>query len=327
MREVFKCNGEDLAKVLYYYGLISDAQDATGKIVCPFHADVNPSMGIDLVDGRYFCFGCQKSGDAFSFVKEANLDKNDLENCLEYFRILKSNKVNKMQYSHRVKKKKYSRQSYLEAWDYYHGLSKIDWRKDESEEVVEAKEYMLGRGFLPETLNICSAKVTYNYSYPIIFPMLDNGKFKGWVCRTDKPHIEKKRKYLYNEGFARRTTLVGTYGSKDYVIVVEGYMDRLRTIQNLARLGIEEDVVAILGWKMSAEQIQKLRDAGVVHIVSALDNDECGRKGTQYLRTKFSVTRFCYLKGIKDPGEMTTKRFLKMYYKTIEKLARDKRKQ
>ena len=126
--------------------------------------------------------------------------------------------------------------------------------------------------------------------------------------------VEQERKYLYNEGFSRVNTLVGRYGKKDYVIVVEGYMDRLKFVQN----GVD-DVVAILGWKMSQEQEQKLRDAGVKYIISALDNDECGRKGTAYLKTRFKVIRFCYLKGIKDPGDMTSVTFDKMYSRTMQK--------
>ena len=172
---------------------------------------------------------------------------------------------------------------------------------------------MTKRGFKSGTLHKCKAKVTYNKSYGIIFPMLDNGKFKGWVCRTMRKDIEKRRKYLYNEGFSRATTLVGDYGTKDYVFVVEGYMDRLKFVQ----FG-EDNVVAILGWKMSPQQIQKLKDKGITKVISALDNDECGRKGTKFLEQHFKVTRFKYLKGVKDPGDMTQELFDKMFKKTME---------
>lgn len=322
----FDCGGKELAKVLCYYGLMPESASTEQKIICPFHNDIAPSMSLDFGAGRFFCFGCQESGDAFQFVRKMNKDKNDLQAGLEYFKILKSNKVKRVDLTGRVKKKKEDKQAYDEAHDYYYGLSKVDWYKPKSEEVVETKEYMKHRGFKAKTLNMSGAKVTYNYSYPIVFPMLDNGVFHGWVCRTDKPNVEAKRKYLYNEGFSRRNTLVGTYGNKDYVIVVEGYMDRLKMIQNMESLGISEDVVAILGWRMTNEQIAKLKNAGVNYVISALDNDKCGRQGTDFLRTKFGVTRFCYLKGYKDPGEMSKSVFLKMYQKTLNKLAQDRRK-
>ena len=323
----FHCGGKQLAQVLYYYGLIPNTTNVEQKVPCPFHNDINPSMMVDLSSGKFFCFGCQQTGDAFKFVKLMHPDKNELQSGLQYFKILKSKKVSKVDLSDRTKPKKESKQAYDEACDYYYGLSKVDWLdKDANEEVVEARKYMLSRGFKPSTLNQCHAKVTYNYSYPIIFPMLDNGEFRGWVCRTDKKKVEQKRKYLYNEGFARKNTLVGTYGNKDYVFVVEGYMDRLKMMQNLSCIGKQEDVVAILGWKMSVEHIHKLKSSGVKYVISALDNDECGCKGTEYLKSKFDVIRFSYMKGIKDPGDMDVGRFRKMYNKTMNKLAQDRQK-
>lgn len=310
-------NGEALAKVLWYYNLIPDTASLTQKIVCPFHDDVNPSMIVNFEDGSWFCFGCGLAGDAKKFVKlmEAKYNHlNDLQALQKYFQILKSDKCSNIYIDiHQKSQKPLQKDLYNEAYDYYHGLKKVNWRDSDEPEVITAKEYMSKRGFNPKTLHKCKAKVTYNKSYGIIFPMLDNGKFKGWVCRTMIKSIEERRKYLYNEGFSRATTLVGDYGSKDYVFVVEGYMDRLKFIQ----FG-EENVVAILGWKMSPQQIQKLKDKGITKIISALDNDECGRKGTEFLKKHFNVTRFKYLKGVKDPGEMTKELFTKMINKTMK---------
>ena len=240
-------NGESLAKVLWYYNLIPDTASLSQKIVCPFHDDVNPSMIVNLEDGSWFCFGCGLTGDAKKFVKlmesKYNNGLNDLQAYQKYLRILKSDKCSKIHIGIRQKSQKpLQRDLYNEAYDYYHGLKKVNWRDSDEPEVVAAKEYMTKRGFKPSTLHKCKAKVTYNKSYGIIFPMLDNGKFKGWVCRTMIKSIEERRKYLYNEGFSRATTLVGNYGTKDYVFVVEGYMDRLKFVQ----FG-EDNVVAILG--------------------------------------------------------------------------------
>ncbi len=309
-------SGEELAKVLWYYNMIPDTASSNQKIVCPFHGDVNPSMIVNLEDGSWFCFGCGRTGDAFKFVKEMESDNhlNDLQAYKKYMQILKSDKCSGITRSIIQKSQKPpQRDLYNQAYDYYHGLAKVNWKSSDESEVVQAKEYMSDRGFSPKALHKCNAKVTYNRSYGLIFPMLDNGKFKGWVCRTMVKAIEKKRKYLYNEGFSRATTLVGDYGKKDYVIVVEGYMDRLKFVQ----FG-EENVVAILGWKMSNEQIQKLKDKGINRVISALDNDTCGKKGTEYLKRFFDVTKFSYLKGVKDPGEMTQELFDKMFSRTMK---------
>src|SRR5713226_3034115 len=38
--------------------------------LCPFHDERTPSFGIDPVQKVYYCFGCQASGDVFTFVQE-----------------------------------------------------------------------------------------------------------------------------------------------------------------------------------------------------------------------------------------------------------------
>ena len=309
--------GTKLAKVLWYYNLIPSTTCLSQKIVCPFHKDINPSMIVNLEDGSWFCFGCNLTGDAVKFVKLMEAQHNglnDLQAYRKYLQILKSDKCSGIQLDRSpVKQKPLQRQLYNEAYDYYHGLKKVFWDDPVTQEIVDARNYMAKRGFDTKTLTKCGAKVTYNNNYGLIFPMLDNKKFKGWVCRTMVKAVEEKRKYLYNEGFSRATTLVGDYGAKDYVFVVEGYMDRLKFVQ----FG-EENVVAILGWKMSPQQIEKLKSKGITKVISALDNDDCGRKGTAFLKKHFEVTRFAYLKGVKDPGDMTQETFEKMLNKTMK---------
>ncbi len=39
--------------------------------LCPFHEERTPSFGIDPQQKVYYCFGCQASGDLFTFVQEA----------------------------------------------------------------------------------------------------------------------------------------------------------------------------------------------------------------------------------------------------------------
>lgn len=314
--------GEDLARVLLCYGYEIDVNAAVQKIVCPFHDDVNPSMMVNLENGSWFCFGCNMSGDARSFVRliEGMRDGcNELEALKRYVKMLKSNKAVKIELKANLKRRRRpSRQLYDEAYDYYHGLSKTAWKDSDDPEVSLVCQYMLDRGFTCETLQECGAKLNFSNSYKLIFPMLDNGKFKGWVCRTTLKDVEKKRKYLYNEGFSRATTLVGNYEDEDYVIVVEGYMDRLKLVQ----LGVK-NAVAILGWKMTAEQIMKLKAAGIRHVISALDNDDCGRRGTRWLARHFTVTRWSYLKGVKDPGDFTEETFSRMHARTMRRFRKD----
>jgi DNA primase len=38
--------------------------------LCPFHQEKTPSFSVSLDKGLYYCFGCQRSGDAITFVRE-----------------------------------------------------------------------------------------------------------------------------------------------------------------------------------------------------------------------------------------------------------------
>lgn len=311
-------DGEKLARVLMHYRLITDTYSLQYKIVCPFHADQNPSMLVDLSDGRWFCFGCQKSGDAQGFVRLMEKQYhglNDLQAYKRYQKILSSTEYSDIKITTATKRerKRHNAQLYAEAYDFYHGLSQVDWtREDLPEYMHDCREYMLQRGFTAEMLNFCGCRYTYQRNYELIFPMYDNGKFRGWVSRTRIPEVAEKRKYLYNEGFRRATTVVGEYRNCSTVYIVEGYMDRLKLVQ----LGIP-NAVAILGWKASNQQIQRLQAQGIRHVISALDNDDCGRRGTEWLRKHFVVTRFRYLKGIKDPGDFTAETFSRMNGRTL----------
>lgn len=273
---------------------------------------------INLNEGVFYCFGCNASGNAIDFVKLANHDLDDLSVFFKYFSILKSKKtrsVGKRKFAIKNEKESIEEKEHLldVAHDYYFGLKTVDWF-----DIQDEAEYMKNRGFLPKTLNNCKAKLTMNRNYPIVFPMFDLGEFKGWVCRTTDPKIEKKRKYLYNKGFSRRSTLVGDYKSKT-VVLVEGYMDHLKFKQ----AGVK-NVAAILGWKITEQQINKLKANGVKTIISALDKDTCGNKGTEVLKKHFEVLRFQFPDSVKDPGDMNKKQF-KIAIEKTKNLRRNKR--
>src|SRR5690606_32746141 len=132
---------------------------------------------------------------------------------------------------------------------------------------------------------------------------LDMGEFKGYVCRTTDKHVEKRRKYLYNKGFSRKDTISGDYGAKT-IVLCEGHIDRVK----LNQFGLKH-VGAILGWKLSNGQLEKLKKQGVENVISALDMDKPGQEGTEYLKKFFNVIRFQFPRGAKDPGDLDENSF------------------
>ena len=278
--------------VLKHYDLFQPL--SSYKVICPFHGDKNPSMLIDLDNARYYCFGCEAHGSTYDLIRAFNPDYTQFElvRCLK--RILNSTEEKEERKIIKVEEKKLNMQA---VRDYFYNLPKVDWYKTDD----PAKQYIKNRGFKMRTLNMIDARINATDQYKIVFPIMDNGVFRGYVGRTTDSEIEKKRKYIYNTGFRRSKTLAGVYSGSS-VLVVEGYLDMLKARQN----GVKS-VVAVLGWKMSEKQQKKLLHRGIKTIVCGLDNDQAGEKGYAYLSSldRFKVVRLKYPDGVKDFGEVT----------------------
>jgi DNA primase len=293
--------GQKLAKVLSYYNMLDNANLSDKfKVICPFHEDLKPSMLVDLVKGYFYCFGCDKKGDALDFV--ANIEKgNSLYNCIALHKILKSKRKSKIKINY--SKVQDNKELLDDAKFYFYTLPKTKWN-------VMPNNYMFERGFTPKILKRNDVRINENSTYGVIAPILDMGEFKGYVCRAT---TESDRKYLYNKGFSRSNTLVGNY-NKPWVVITEGYMDWLK----LQQYGITNSV-AILGWKITNQQIVKLQKYTDC-VISALDNTPSGRKGTKFLKEYFHVVRFQFSENVKDIGEMDEFEFSKCWSDTIEKI-------
>lgn len=316
-------DGEQLVAVAIHYGLVDAVRSSKEKVVCPIHDDANPSLMLDFHTGIWYCFGCDKSGKAQKLVREVEKKHhslNEIQAMAKFAKIVRGTskeELPKFQVHERTKEE--DRELYAQAYDFYHGLSSVDWFNPQFEEAEEVLDYMEHRGFTARTLADAKVKVTFEEAYSMVFPMMDNGKFRGWVSRTMDPEIAKQRKYLYNKGFSRSNTVVGDYRGCKYVVIVEGYMDRLKLVQ----LGVH-NAVAILGWKLSPGQIQKLKSEGVQYAVAATDNDEAGRKGAAWIAQNFPSVRWPYLKGLKDPGDFDEKSFNRMWKKLVERMEKAK---
>jgi DNA primase len=110
--------------------------------LCPFHDERTPSFGIDPAQKVYYCFGCQASGDLFTFVQET--EGVDFKGALELLAERYGVELQLEAEDPREAQKRKVRERLLELLSrttaYY---ERYLW---ESEEAKGAREYLAGRG-------------------------------------------------------------------------------------------------------------------------------------------------------------------------------------
>lgn len=293
-------------KVLYYYGLIGENSSTKVKVTCPFHEDDRPSMLVDLESGRFYCFGCQVKGDEIDFIQQVEKCTR-LEALQKLSHIISNPTFDQLKLFKQPEKT--SKEWLKEAKLYFYTLPKPKWNR-----LTPAARYMKERGFKKQTLIENGLRENFNVPYSVIAPVLDQGDFKGYVCRAI---YDCDRKYLYNKGFRRSTMLCGNY-YKPWVVITEGYMDYLK----LKQAGLK-NCVAIFGWKATDYQISKLQTV-TDSVISALDQTDTGEMGSRYLSEYFKVKRFRFPSGAKDVGDLDKWSMNKALADTFNNLKEDK---
>ncbi len=116
--------------------------------LCPFHDERSPSFGIDPAQKVYYCFGCQASGDVFTFVQETEgVDfKGALELLAERYGIELQREREDPQEEERRRRRERLLELLSRTASYY---ERYLW---ESEEAAGAREYLRGRGLDEQTL-------------------------------------------------------------------------------------------------------------------------------------------------------------------------------
>src|SRR6476659_7042814 len=90
--------------------------------LCPFHTEKSPSFSISPEKGVFFCFGCQKSGDAITFIRE--LEQLDFVEAVERLaaRANITLRYDDASYSKERKRKQRLQETVGEAIAFYHQL-------------------------------------------------------------------------------------------------------------------------------------------------------------------------------------------------------------
>lgn len=110
--------------------------------LCPFHDERTPSFGIDPAQKVYYCFGCQASGDVFTFVQETEgVDfKGALELLAERYGVELQREEEDPGEAERRRHTERLRELLNRTTTYY---ERYLW---ESEEAQRAREYLKERG-------------------------------------------------------------------------------------------------------------------------------------------------------------------------------------
>ncbi len=312
------------------------------KACCPFHSERTPSFTVSQDKQMFYCFGCNKGGDIFTFLREIEglsfpeaAERLAQRAGVEWKRDLDGSLSAREKERTELKKLMaaaaglYSKFLFSSA-----GKTALAYLRDRqlSDETIE--RFMLGwapggdapaarelksRGFSADLLFMAGLASTRDggrvsdyfrerVMFPIRNPAGDVIAFGGRVLDSSEP------KYLNSPEtvlFPKRRTLYGLYEAlpeirkKNRIAVVEGYMDVIACHQAGAAFA-----VAPLGTALTSDHAHQLSRYSA-EITVAFDSDNAGRNAAVRAAEIF-MDAGLYVKAAdfspaKDPDELAVK--------------------
>ncbi len=261
---------------------------ANFKARCPFHNEKTPSFHVSPSRNAYYCFGCQASGDIFSFVQE--FEKLDFVGALKLLADKAGITLDDFQNGKDKGKENRLRDVLKEATKLYQtklsgdplnyllkrGLTKEiihDWQIGFApDEWRFAQDNLLNKKFsIQELLDAGLSKKKENstdsydrFRNRIMFPITDSqGYIVGFSGRIMGPEAEGSPKYLNSPEtplFNKSEVMYGIHKAKEgirkwgYAIVVEGQMDLLMCHQ----AGFS-NAIATSGTSLTKDHLTKIK--------------------------------------------------------------------
>ena len=274
--------------------------------LCPFHNEKTPSFSVNAEEGFFYCFGCQKSGDAITFVRE--IEHLDFVGAVEWL----ANRLGiALRYTDAsdgaTRKERKELGDLLEkAAEFYHQTLRS------GRAAGKVRSYLRSRGFDSETveqfrigyapnqwdalashLGVATSKLEAAglgrqgqrggpidfFRDRIMFPVFDtNGVVVGFGGRmlpdgqqpkyknTPQTRLYDKSKVLYGLHMAKKHIV-----EADEIVVCEGYTD----VIGCFRAGIPR-AVATCGTALTDDHV-KLMTRFAKRIVIAFDADGAGK--------------------------------------------------
>ncbi|EAK1663248.1 DNA primase [Campylobacter jejuni] len=310
-------------------------QGSSFVCICPFHADKNPSMHINLTKGFYHCFACKAGGDAFKFVmdyeklsfadaveKVARLSnftlsytKEKQENKKELKSILPSlNAYFKDNLKHHKEVLTYLYQRALNDKDIAKFELGFAGASEDSIRLLQNQKIPLEDAMSVGALKKDENNEFYaSFIWRITFPIYDHKDLLvGFGGRTLNPNVPAKyvnspQNILFDKSriFYAFNIAKENIAKKKEIIVCEGYMDAIA----FHKAGFN-NAVAVLGTALTEHHLPLIRryDAKVI---LCFDNDEAGLKAATrsafLLSTNKIDGKVAILQGGKDPAELVAK--------------------
>jgi DNA primase len=279
--------------------------------LCPFHDENSASFKVNPLDKLYYCFGCEASGDVFSFVeeKEGLSFPEAVESVAERYGVELEREAEDPR-AEAARRKRARLYEVLERTSQFY--VKYLW-EGEKREAVHAREYLaergleevalrkFGVGFAPNRWDAVllggqtagfkieelfdagllrrNKRGPYDYfRQRIMFPIRDQrGRVLGFGARAQRP--DEKAKYVNSpEGdlYTKGSTLYGIDLARSPIAKTKRaiVVEGYTDVIALHQAGVEE-VVAIMGTAITPEQLKTL--GGLTEtVVLALDADRAG---------------------------------------------------
>lgn len=282
------------------------------KALCPFHNERTPSFNVSPSRDGYYCFGCNRGGDIFTFVQEiegvdflgalrilaeragVELKRENVEARSERDRLLAVMEEATNFYEDHLEKNSEA-QHYLAGRglkektirDFRIGFAPLDWRQ--LYEHLKKKQFTDGEIERAGLSKKAEGKGYYDrFRGRIMFPIFDTGgrvvAFSGRVFGEQKtPDGADVAKYINSPEtplYDKSATLFGYDRAKmairkqNFAILVEGQMDLI-----MAHQAGTENTVAVSGTALTERHLALLKRL-TDNLVFAFDADEAGLAAT-----------------------------------------------
>ena len=336
--EEIKANTDIVEVVSQYVSLKRKGRNYFG--LCPFHNEKSPSFSVSETKQIFHCFGCGAGGDVIGFLKKieniefkdavemlaerANITLPKIETTKEEQKIAmlkeKVYQINEIaaQYFHEnlykptakpaqeyVKKRRLDNNTLKKFQIGYSGnfdelYRELRKRGFNDEEIFESKLVLMSKNGTPNDA----------FKKRLMFPIKDVKDrviaFGGRALeRSARLYINSPDTICYNKGRNLYALNIAKKTEKDFIIMVEGYMDAV----SLHQRGID-NAVASLGTALTEKQGRLLKRYKS-KIIIGYDADGAGQsatmRGLEILQSIGYDIRILQLEGAKDPDEFIIK--------------------